>query len=95
MKSLTEIFNELSVIGAEMEEEDKVLHLLTSLPSTNDTLVTVLEANATVPSMEVVTERLFKEECKLKEHDHTTTTIDDGGMVVMYAHRQNKGPKCY
>ena len=47
-----------------MDEEDKVVHLLTSLPSTYDTLVTALEANATVPSMEVVTERLLNEERK-------------------------------
>ena len=92
VKSMTEIFNELSVIGAEMDEEDKVVHLLASLPSTYDTLVTALEANATVPSMEVVTERLLHEERKHKDRD-CTTTCDDGALVAK--HRQRRGPKCH
>ena len=92
MKSMTEIFNELSVIGAEMDEEDKVVNLLASLPSTYDTLVTALEANAAVPSMEVVTERLLHEERKRNDHDRTTTS-DDEALVAK--HRQRRGPKCH
>ena len=83
VKSMTEIFNELSVIGAEMDEEDKVVHLLASLPSTYDTLVTALEANATVSSVEVVTERLLHEERKRSDRDRTTTS-DDGAMVAKH-----------
>ena len=73
------------MIGAEIDEEDKVMHLLASLLSTNDTLVTTLEVNATVPSMEVVTECLRHEECKHKECDRTTTS-DNGAVVAK--HRQ-------
>lgn len=62
LKEITELFNELSVIGAPMEEEDKVLTLLASRPDSFNTLVTALEVNAEVPSMEVVTERLLHEE---------------------------------
>ena len=40
VKSMTEIFNELLVIGVEMTEEDRVVHLLTSLPESYNTLVT-------------------------------------------------------
>ena len=32
MKAMTELFNEMSVIGTTMEEEDKVVTLLASLP---------------------------------------------------------------
>ena len=49
VKSMTEIFNELSVIGVEMTEEDSVVHLLTSLPELYNTLVIALEANPDVP----------------------------------------------
>ena len=66
VKSMTEIFNELAVIGAPKEEEDKVVTLLASLPDKFNMLVTALEENSEVPSMEIVTERLFHEENKLK-----------------------------
>ena len=69
MKATTELFNELSVIGAAMEEEDKVVTLLASLPDSFNMLVTASEANAEVPSMEVVTERLLHEERKLNERE--------------------------
>ena len=69
MKATTELFNELSVIGAPMEEEDEVVTLLASLPNSFNMLVTALEANAEVPSMEVVTERLLHEERKSNERE--------------------------
>ena len=49
VKSMTEIFNELSVIGVEMTEQDSVVYLLTSLPELHNTLVTALEASPDVP----------------------------------------------
>ena len=68
------------------------MHLLASLPSTYDTLVTALETNATVPSMEVVMERLLHEERKCNDRDRTTTS-NNGALVAKY--RQRRGPKCY
>ena len=65
MQSITEIFNELAVIGAPMGEEDKVVALLASLPDKYDMLVTALEANSEVPSMEVVTERLSSQNVRI------------------------------
>ena len=60
IKSMTEIFNELAVIGAGMEEEDKVVTLLASLPETyNMKRVTTLKASTEVPQMELVTDRLL------------------------------------
>lgn len=67
VKAMTELFKELSVSGAPMEEEDKVVTLLASLPDSFNMLVTALEANAEVPSMEVVTERLIHEHRKANE----------------------------
>ena len=56
---MTEIFNELAVIGEEISEEDRVVYLLASLPKSFNALVTALEANAEVPRMEIVTEQLL------------------------------------
>lgn len=52
IRAMTEIFNELSVIG------DK-LYLLASLPDSFNMLVTALEAHTDVPDMKTVTERLL------------------------------------
>ena len=67
IKSLMEVFQELSIIGDVVEEEDRVVHLLASLPKSYSMLVTALEANTDVPQLETVTERLLHEERKLME----------------------------
>ena len=54
VKAMTQLSHDLSVIVAAMVEEDKVVTLLASLPDSFNMLVTVLRANAEVPSMEVV-----------------------------------------
>ena len=56
MKALTEIFNELLIIGDNIDDEDRVFYLLASLPDSYEMLVTALEANTEVPNMETVTE---------------------------------------
>ena len=71
IKAITEIFNELSMIGDEVKVEDKVVCLLASLPDSFDMLVTALEACPEVPEMGTVVERLLHEERKLKEKDRT------------------------
>ena len=58
---MVEIFEELAVIGEAIEEEDRVVHLLASLPDSYQMLVTALEANAEVPRLELVTERLMND----------------------------------
>ena len=56
---LTEIFDELSIIGDPLEEENQVVQLLASLPESYDMLVTALEASPEVPKQEIVTEILL------------------------------------
>ena len=65
VKVMTEIFEALAVIGDPVSEEDRVAHLLASLPESFNTLVTALEANPEVPKMENVTECLLHEERKM------------------------------
>ena len=59
MKALTEIFNELSVIDDNMDDEDRVVYLLVSLPESYEMLITALEAKTEVLNMETVIERLL------------------------------------
>lgn len=56
IKNMTEIFNELAIVGVAIKDEDRVVYLLASLPDSYSTLVTALEVSETVPTMEVVTE---------------------------------------
>ena len=49
IKLMTEIFTELSVVGDSIDEEDKVVHHLASLPDSYYMLVTALEASQDVP----------------------------------------------
>ena len=51
---MTELFNKLAIVGDAIEEEDRVVYLLASLPDSYNTLVTALEAHEEVPKMEVV-----------------------------------------
>ena len=68
IKAMTERFDALAVMDSPVSDEDKVVHLLASLPDSFNMLVTALEANSkSVPKMENVTERLLHEEQKLKE----------------------------
>ena len=48
IKSMTEVCDELSVIGEPVNEEDHVVYLLVSLPESYNVLVTALEASAEV-----------------------------------------------
>ena len=78
IKSMVEIFDALSVMGDHVEEEDRVVHILASLPDSFGMLVTALEANSEVPAMEVVIERLLHEEKKMVEKDsHKDATCHD------------------
>ncbi len=66
---ITEIFEELAVIGDPLKEEDRVVYLLASLPESFSMLVTALESNADVPQMEVVIECLLHEERNQKDRE--------------------------
>ena len=92
IKTMTEIFNELSVIGDQISEEDRVVYLLASLPDSYNTLVTALEANQDVPHMELVTERLLHEERKIK--DRGVTSGRSGEAMVAKQRFVKKGPRC-
>lgn len=67
LKSMTQVCNELSAIGEPVNDEHRVVNILASLPESYNILVTTLEANAEVPPLDVVTERLLHHEPKMKQ----------------------------
>ena len=71
---MTELFNELTVVGDNISDEDRIVDLLASLPESFDMLVTALEANNDVPKMETVIERLQHEEMKKNERGSIENT---------------------
>ena len=66
LRTFIKLFDELNIIGDPVEDEDKVILLLSSLPDVFSTFVTALEAMDSVPSWSAVTERLLHEDEKLQ-----------------------------
>ena len=89
---MIELFNELAIVGDAIQEEDRVVYLLASLPDSFNTLVTALEASEDVPKMEIVTERLLHAERKEREK----LRPDPSGDKAMLAKRpfKSRGPQC-
>ncbi len=88
IKTMIELFNELSLVGDKINE-DRVVYLLASLPDLFNTLVIALEANEEVPKMNVVTERLLYTERKQK--DRTSDVSRDDKILAT----KSRGPKCF
>ena len=89
---MTETFDELSDNSDSLNEEDRVVHLLASLPESYDMLVTTLEASQDVPKWALVTEQLLYEENKMKEKQ--TGGAESKSMTSKH-HINKKGPKCF
>ena len=88
IKTMSEIFEGLAVIGDAVSEEDRVVHLLASLPESYNVLVTALEAQSeNIPKWELIIERLLHQESKIKEK--VTTPLEDGRKALIAG--QNKG----
>ncbi|KAF2347340.1 hypothetical protein FHG87_021903 [Trinorchestia longiramus] len=79
LKVFVELFEELAIIGDAMEEEERVIILLSSLPDRFSTLVTALEAHEKIPAWGVVTERLLNEE---RRHAFATGNVDCDSWIV-------------
>ena len=93
IKTMTEIFDELAIIGDPLDEENKV-HLLASLPKSYDMLVTALEAIPEVSKMEIVMERLLHEESKHK-NDDTKESLENLKAMTGKHQSVQRGEKCY
>lgn len=69
IRIMTEMFDEFSVIGEAVGNDDRVMYLLSSLPESYDVLVTSLESNETVPDIDSVIEKLLQMENKFQERN--------------------------
>ena len=92
IKKMIEIFDELAVVAEAVADEDKVICLLAGLPDSYDVLVTTLEsASDAVPNMEIVIERLLREEQKLKDKGKTS----DSAMLLTRDQLKKKSFTCH
>ena len=91
LKAFVELFSELAVIGDAINEEDRVINLLASLPDSFSTIVTALEAIDKVPSWESVTERLLHEEEKLNHGKNEF--VENKSLVTR--HNFKRSIKCF
>jgi hypothetical protein len=97
IRVMTETFNALSAVGDSISDEDRVVHLLASLPESYSMLVTALEVCSEVPKMEVVMERLLHEERKVADSESSHRSRSRNGENAMMVSRQKKSKdlKCY
>ena len=70
-----------------MKEEDRVVYMLASLPECYSVLVTALEANPTIPTLAVVTERLLQKESKVKSRSAPSSSNAEGALTSSYRRR--------
>ena len=66
IKVMTEIFEALAVIGDPVTEEDRVVHLLASLPDSFNMLATALEASQMCPRWRMSQNAYYMRSAKLK-----------------------------
>ena len=87
---MSEIFEGLAVIGDAVSEEDRVVHLLASLPESYNVLMTALEAQlGNIPKWELVIERLLHQESNIKEK--VTTPLEDGRKALIAGRIRGSG----
>ena len=93
VKSMTEVYDELTAVGETISEEDRVVYLLASLPESYSVLVTALQASTDVPKLAVVTERLLHEETKMK--NHSIQSNPEGALATSYRKRPSRCHFCH
>ena len=81
---MTELFNELAIVGDAIEAKDRVVYLLASLPDLYNTLVTVLETYKEIHKIEVVSEKLLHAERKQKEKPSPDSSGDNAMMTKQH-----------
>ena len=93
LKAITDFFDALSVVTAQLiNKENRVAHLLASLPNSYNMLVTALEANADIAKIDVVKKRLLHKEQKPKKDRVGVSEIESKAIKQRL---KKKVPKCH
>ena len=82
IQKMTEVLEELVVVGDPVKQEDRVVKLLANLPESYGVLVKALEASVEVPKMKVVNERLLHEDRKQKGQEGEEKGYPPEGEVL-------------
>ena len=93
IKEITELFQSLTLLGCEVEDEEKVCLLLSSLPKQYDIFVTVLGVSEKAPGFEQVKEKLLAVENRstsINTGDEALKAIGKvrGPMKCLYSHKE-------
>ena len=94
IKHMKELMDKLAAINAPISEEDQVVTLLGSLPSSYDNVVTALEARVDDLTLDFVHQSLITAEQKRKEQATSNTTPSDAALYLKRKHKgqRPKGP---
>ena len=91
LKEMKELTDKLSSIGAPISEEDQVVTLLGSLPSSFSSIVTALEARVDGLTLDFVQQQLIHHERKIMNQQVEPETELDSALVGA----QKWKPKCW
>ena len=92
LKEMKELTDKLASIGAAIAEEDQVVTLLGSLPSSYSTIVTALEARVDNVSLDFVQQALIHEEQKQKDASKPDSLPDS---ALRAGDRPRRPPVCW
>ena len=86
---MSEIFDQLNVLGSPLEEEDKVIHVLATLPKSFEILVTTLETIENIPKLDFNYEKL-QNFVGNKSQFQNSTKNDESEQKALFHKKQYK-----
>lgn len=94
VRSITELFDNLTAVGDTLKERDRVMIILSSLPKKFDVLITALQSNKEIPTWEEVVEKLTAEEMRQGERiSQESTALYVGRAGGNHSRFQSKKPE--
>lgn len=88
------IVRELESTGTKLDEDDKVCHLLITIPEKYETVITAMETIADKLTLEFVKSRLLDAELKLKNDDEIDNNLDTSFSCFSCGKRGHKQFQC-